>query len=73
MLDLDGDGLPDLVQDYRRDLYFGGQYIESAAINNGINGFVEDNGWTLPQDALIDYELGEPSLWLHGSWRNSLW
>ncbi len=60
LLDLDGDGLPDLIQGFRRDLYYGGQYIEYSKTNNGTDSFIEDGSWSLPNDALIDYQLGAP-------------
>ena len=61
MVDLNADGYPDLIQNFRTDISYGGQYIESDAMNNGINGFVSDSNWTLPQDAILYYEYNEPS------------
>ncbi len=60
LVDIDGDGYPDLVQNFRRDMYWGGQYVKISLINNGQNGFQQDALWDLPNDTLIHYELGQP-------------
>ncbi|MBF0490288.1 MAG: VCBS repeat-containing protein, partial [Candidatus Omnitrophica bacterium] len=60
LADMDGDGLPDVVKNYRRDMYWGGQYVKDAKTNNGTDSFTQDDAWTLPNDALINYELGQP-------------
>ena len=52
MIDLDGDGLVDSVQNFAPNGY---NNFQSAFINNGTSGFNSDNSWLLPQDILTDY------------------
>jgi len=58
LVDLNGDGLVDLVQNYIQTPNDGGNRYQYAAINKGANGFVEDDAWDLPNDALIYYDMG---------------
>ncbi len=63
LLDFNGDGLVDSIQNFKRDPYYGGggYYIKSARINDGQSGYAQDSAWELPDDALINYEYNQPS------------
>ena len=62
LLDANGDGLVDNIQNFKRDQYWGngGISLEYSAINNGTTGYTANSAWNLPSDAIIDYQLGEP-------------